>query len=272
MIINAYSAQSDWFSVHLRPVPEFLSKCNPNQRYWLLYRSLLDFSQHLEHLHSQFFISGSDRKIISSNLHDSPADLSSGNLTIEKQEIMQSWELPLMKKMADRVTQRGGDILEVGFGIGLSASAILARDISSYTVIESNRDIVDKFKNWRLNYPDKDIRMIHGRWQDVVGEIGEYDGVLFDTYPESELDWYENSLNKSCYAENFFPYVRALLKKSGVFTYYTGEIDSLGRNHQLKLFEIFEKIELEVCKGLEPSEDCTYWWSDRMMVVTAHNI
>ena len=35
------------------------------------------------------------------------------------QEIMMDWETPLMKKHAEVVTENGGDILEIGFGMVL---------------------------------------------------------------------------------------------------------------------------------------------------------
>lgn len=28
------------------------------------------------------------------------------------------------------------------------------------------------------------VRIIFGRWQDVVGRLGQYDGIFFDTYSE----------------------------------------------------------------------------------------
>lgn len=28
------------------------------------------------------------------------------------------------------------------------------------------------------------VRIVFGRWQDVIGQLGQYDGVFFDTYSE----------------------------------------------------------------------------------------
>ena len=39
-------------------------------------------------------------------------------------EVMMSWEKPMMKKHAEIVTENGGDILEIGFGMGICLSLI----------------------------------------------------------------------------------------------------------------------------------------------------
>ena len=34
--------------------------------------------------------------------------------------VMHSWETPIMKKMSEWVCSNGGDILEVGYGLGIA--------------------------------------------------------------------------------------------------------------------------------------------------------
>jgi len=50
--------------------------------------------------------------------------------------VMDKVETPLMKRFAEIVTQNGGDILEVGFGMGISPDFIYNSNIKSYTCIE----------------------------------------------------------------------------------------------------------------------------------------
>ena len=64
-----------------------------------------------------------------------------GELLIGGWQVMQSWELPLMKKLAKIVTQNGGDILEIGYGMGISAREIIKCGCKSYTVIEAHPKI-----------------------------------------------------------------------------------------------------------------------------------
>ena len=39
-------------------------------------------------------------------------------------EVMMSWETPMMKKHAEVVTGNGGDILEIGLGMGICSDFI----------------------------------------------------------------------------------------------------------------------------------------------------
>lgn len=52
------------------------------------------------------------------------ADLTEERLDIDGHPVMQSWEAPYMASLAAVATRNGGRVLEVGFGLGLSAGAI----------------------------------------------------------------------------------------------------------------------------------------------------
>ena len=39
-------------------------------------------------------------------------------------EVMMRWETPIMEKSAAFVCENGGDILEIGFGMGIASDAI----------------------------------------------------------------------------------------------------------------------------------------------------
>jgi len=56
-------------------------------------------------------------------------------------DVMSAWEEPIMVKHAEIVTKNGGDILEFGFGMGISATHIQSHDINSHTIIEINDDV-----------------------------------------------------------------------------------------------------------------------------------
>ena len=58
-------------------------------------------------------------------------------LLIKSYQVMQRWEDNYMKSLAALVTSQGGKILEVGFGMGISAGYIQkSKTIKSHTVIE----------------------------------------------------------------------------------------------------------------------------------------
>ena len=58
------------------------------------------------------------------------------NNSHSNQEVMGSWEDPLMKRHAEVACENGGDILEIGFGMGISANYIQQQNPDSHTIIE----------------------------------------------------------------------------------------------------------------------------------------
>ena len=62
--------------------------------------------------------------------------------------IMMDWEHPIMSASAAYITENGGDILEIGFGMGISAGYIQSHSISSHTIIEPHPQMVEKAVEW----------------------------------------------------------------------------------------------------------------------------
>ena len=136
----------------------------------------------------------------------------------------------------------------------------------SHTIIECNEDVLRQFEQWKKNYPGSDIRIVFGKWQDVIDDLGEFDGIFFDTYPNSVEEFNEYVINSVTFGEHFFEAASRHLRKGGVFSYYSNEIDSVARRHQRSLFKYFSEISFSVCHPLFPPEDCNYWWADSMIV------
>lgn len=214
-------------------------------------------------------VHGSVRKIMSSVLTEKPERIDDKELVIDGQQVMQAWEHPYMAKLADIAAAGGGDVLEVGFGMGISASAIQARGVRSHTIIECHPDVQSRFAEWRERYPDRKIELVQGRWEERLDGLGQFDAILFDAYPLNEREWTEHYVNDVTYARHFFRAAAEHLRHDGVFTYYSNEVDSMGRAHQRALFEWFEEITISVIDGLEPPDDCHYWQTSSFLVIAA---
>lgn len=100
-------------------------------------------------------------------------------------EVMMNWEDSIMKASADYVCENGGDILEVGFGMGISAGHIQANNINSHTIIENHPQIIEKAKAWAEDKPN--VTIVEGDWYDIKDSLSAYDGVFYDTFGEN--DW-----------------------------------------------------------------------------------
>ena len=50
--------------------------------------------------------------------------------------VMMDWEAPIMEKSAEYICQSKGDILEIGFGMGICSDYIQAQEVNSHTIVE----------------------------------------------------------------------------------------------------------------------------------------
>lgn len=240
----------------------------PHQRRKLVNRAVNELEEQLHHLDALAprLVPGAaeppDGHPFPDDWRTARATYTDDELVIEGHEVMQAWEEPLMRVLAGNVAASGGDVLEIGFGMGISASILQDLGIRSHTIIEPNDDVAARFEAWRRGYPGREIRLLHGLWQEVSDRLEEYDGVLYDPYPVSAEDDLDSD-------EAFFALAARVLRPTGVLSYYTDEIDSLSRGHQRSLLAHFGQVEISVLSGLAPPADCQYWAADSMVVVCA---
>jgi guanidinoacetate N-methyltransferase len=232
------------------------------QRNWLLNRALNEFVDDLQHLDlvSRRFVPGRDQARLADR----------AQAVLRDDEIMEDWQIPIMQAMAEIVTEDHGDVLEIGFGRGVSASLIQDAGVRSHTIVECNDDVVERFRRWRHGYPERDIRLIRGRWQDTLGELAQYDAIFFHTYPLNEDEYVEQVVRTVTFAESFFPVAAEHLRKGGIFTYLTNEIDSFSRAHQRLVFRYFREFSLRrVAPLILPEDSRDDLWGDSMVVIEA---
>jgi len=116
-------------------------------------------------------------------------------------QIMMEWEKPYMEKSIE-LLQPFGKVLEIGFGMGYSATKICSfKEVTEYHVIECNPTVWEKFENFKVQQniirPDLKIELIKGRWQDVLITTGIYDSIYFDDYfLDDNLEIQANSMTR----------------------------------------------------------------------------
>ena len=104
-------------------------------------------------------------------------------------EVMMSWESPIMEKSAEYICQSKGDILEIGFGMGICADYIQAQGVNSHTIIEIHPQILEKLNTWASN--KSNVTIIEGDWNNVSG-LGTYDGIFIDTFGDESWNNFKN--------------------------------------------------------------------------------
>ena len=108
-------------------------------------------------------------------------------------EVMMSWEDPLMSASAAYVCENGGDILEIGFGMGISAGYIQSHSISSHTIVENHPQIITKAQEWASS--KSNVTIITGSWYDVKNSLSTYDGLFYDTFGDDDGIHFSSSIS-----------------------------------------------------------------------------
>jgi len=111
-------------------------------------------------------------------------------------EVMMDWEDSIMKASADYVCSNGGDILEIGFGMGISAGHIQANSISSHTIVENHPQVIEKAQAWAADKPN--VTIVEGDWYTVKDSLSTYDGVFYDTWGEEDWSRFASNIASLC--------------------------------------------------------------------------
>ena len=135
-------------------------------------------------------------------------------------EIMMDWETDLMYEHAKVVTENGGDILEIGFGMGICADFIQNHNINTHTIIEIHDEVYKRLLEWAKDKPN--VIPIKGDWFDSIPTDKKYNGIMHDTWNEKN----------NHHLPKFIP---KYLKPKGIFTfYYPGTENVLKNNFKTK--------------------------------------
>jgi hypothetical protein len=119
-------------------------------------------------------------------------------------EVMMSWEAPIMEKSAEYICHNKGDILEIGFGMGICSDYIQTQGVNSHTIIEIHPQIIERLNTWASG--KSNVTIIEGDWADL-SLTDTYDGIFMDTYGDD--NW-----------NDFKPFALARAKSGAKLTYW----------------------------------------------------
>lgn len=113
--------------------------------------------------------------------------------------VMHIGEKELMDKLAEIVTINGGDILEIGFGMHLSADAIQSNpNVTSHTIIEVHPQQYERAVEWAKLQKIK-TTIILGDWIEVLPLSNiKFDGVLHDTHRDPNIPKFLDYVVENC--------------------------------------------------------------------------
>jgi len=136
----------------------------------------------------------------------------------QKHQIMMEWEKPYMEACIQKL-QPFGDVLEIGFGLGYSATEIQKFPINSYTVIECDEKTYQRALEWKKQY-NHSINIIFGRWEDFYKILPKYDCAFFDDFDIKTLELCKIGQDLPCRNIDFIKKLKNNLKNYFKFSFY----------------------------------------------------
>lgn len=173
--------------------------------------------------------------------------------------VMMDWEEPIMKHQAHTVASNGGDVLNVGFGLGLVDGFIQSYSPKTHWIIEGHPDVQRKMieDGW-LKKPN--VRCIFSKWQDVIHHLPKFDGIYWDTWDEEPYEFFEalpKLLKNQSSIFSFFnkPYPKDL--EAGSFMH-------LPYKHALDPIVDISYTSFKIPKISSPEEQGRMYWLEEM--------
>jgi len=120
-------------------------------------------------------------------------------------EVMMNWEKNLMKEHAKIACHNQGDVLEIGFGMGISATEIQKLKPKSHTIVEPHLQILEALYEWAEG--KENIIIIEGEWLKELHQLKKYDGIFFDPFGDSDY-------------KKFSDHALNLIKPNGKITFW----------------------------------------------------
>jgi protein arginine N-methyltransferase 2 len=134
--------------------------------------------------------------------------------------IMMDWEAPIMNASAQYVAENGGRILEIGFGLGISAGYIQSYSPESHVIVEIHPEIASQARTWGKQ--GSGVKVLEGDWYDLTKEIeanGPYDGIFYDAFGDINIKYLVN-------------FCASIINKGGRFTLWNPLPYPFGKENQ----------------------------------------
>lgn len=95
--------------------------------------------------------------------------------------VMMEWEKPYVEASIEAIHPKGADVLEIGFALGYAADRIQRLQPKSHTIIESEPLVIARAKEW-AKQQKADVKIVEGKWQDVLSKLGKFDAIYLNDY------------------------------------------------------------------------------------------
>lgn len=171
--------------------------------------------------------------------------------------VMMDWEKPIMEFQAAQICRDGGDILNVGFGMGFIDEAIEKYNITSHHIVEIHPTVQKEMikRGWDKK---QHVKLHFGDWRSHLDYLPKFNGIYIDTWDEEIHDFVKN--------------VHKILKPRGVFSIFNNPKDDLDKDgindvilelvkYRYDIFlESFRITKIDAPEKQTGSNQSAYWW------------
>jgi len=170
-------------------------------------------------------------------------------------DVMSTWESPIMQKHADIVCANGGHILEFGFGMGISADMIQAKNPTSHTIIEINDAIYTRLEEWASD--KSNVVIVKGDWYDDIPTDKKYDGIFYDGFGDMlNKRHFPSRIMQHCKVGTILTWYNNFLEEE---SQYSGE-QKKHKGHTIEQFDSPERITYEQVSLTIPDKARIDWY------------
>jgi len=129
--------------------------------------------------------------------------------------IMMEWEKPIMEFQGENICRNGGNILNIGFGMGYIDDAIERYKIDSHHIVEIHPVVQQEIL--KRGWGEKPHVKLHfGDWREFIDKLPKFDGIYIDTWDENFIDFINN--------------VHSMLNPGGIFSWFNNPKDDLDKD------------------------------------------
>ncbi|VVP34100.1 hypothetical protein PS862_04527 [Pseudomonas fluorescens] len=173
--------------------------------------------------------------------------------------VMHEWERPLIRRMVDDLALTSQDeVLEVGYGMGISATMIQQAQPALHTIVEPHPVVLEKARAWKAERAN--VQLIAGYWQQLEG-TQRFSAIFFDPFCDEMGAVIEENLAFIKFAP------QSLLAEGGRLAMFCIHpwLDVLYQQH---IFEHYQRVQISSVEvAVKETEDPTLQSGGKMISV-----